>query len=88
MISETPDCPDKRTRRTEQFYSPRIFYIWRYTRPTQLGGQLCSTLGAAASQNLAAIGGGHSLAEAVNLLSVQLLGLIGTLGSTIGNTAC
>ena len=53
-----------------------------------LVGQTSATLGAAASQNLAAIGGGHSLAEAVNLLSVQLLGLIGTLGSHIGNTSC
>ncbi len=35
-------------------------------------------LGAAAGQNLAAVGGGHALAEAVDLLAVELLGLIGT----------
>ena len=29
-------------------------------------------------ENLAAIGGGHSLAEAVNLLVLALLGLVGT----------
>ena len=35
-------------------------------------------LGAAAGQDLAAVGGGHALAEAVDLLAVELLGLIGT----------
>ena len=44
-------------------------------------GQLCSALGTTASQDLAAVGGSHSLAEAVDLLAVELLGLIGTFGS-------
>ena len=41
--------------------------------------ELFAALGAAAGQNLAAVGGGHPLAEAVLLLCVTLLGLIGTL---------
>ena len=41
-------------------------------------GQLCSALGTTASQDLAAVGGSHSLAEAMDLLAVELLGLIGT----------
>ena len=43
-------------------------------------GQAITTASAAAGQNLAAVGGSHSLAEAVDLLAVQLLGLIGTFG--------
>jgi len=46
--------------------------------PYRLVGQTGAALGAAACQNLAAVGGCHSLAEAVNLLAMQLLGLIGT----------
>ena len=46
-------------------------------------GQTGAALGAATSQDLAAIGSCHSLAEAVDLLAVQLLGLIGTLGCHI-----
>ena len=42
------------------------------------GGELCSALGSAAGKNLAAIGGRHSLAEAMLLLGLELLGLIGT----------
>ena len=49
-------------------------------RPLCLVGQTGAALGAAAGQDLAAVGGSHSLAEAVDLLAVQLLGLIGTLG--------
>ena len=45
-----------------------------------LVGQTSAALGAAAGQDLAAVGGSHSLAEAVDLLAVQLLGLIGTFG--------
>ena len=48
-----------------------------------LVGQNCAALGAATGQNLAAIGGSHSLAEAVDLLGVQLLGLIGTFRSHV-----
>ena len=44
----------------------------------RLRGQLGSALGTAAGENLTAVGGSHSLAEAVNLLAVELLGLIGT----------
>ena len=43
-----------------------------------LVAQAGTALGAAASQDLAAVGGSHSLAEAVDLLAVKLLGLIGT----------
>ena len=47
-------------------------------RYLNLGGQLCSALCTAAGQNLAAVLGGHSLAEAMDLGSLTLLGLIGT----------
>ena len=46
--------------------------------PFRLVGQTGTALGAAAGQDLTAVGGSHSLAEAVDLLAVQLLGLIGT----------
>ena len=48
--------------------------------PFLLVGQTGAALGAATSQDLTAVGGSHSLAEAVDLLAVQLLGLIGTFG--------
>ena len=61
------------------FYSPRIKSNFGGIRgPNNLGGQLCSALGTAASQNLAAVLGGHSLSETMHLGSVTLLGLIGT----------
>ena len=44
----------------------------------RLRGQLGSALGTTAGENLTAVGGSHSLAEAVNLGSLTLLGLIGT----------
>ena len=47
-------------------------------RSPRLRGQLRSALGAAAGKDLAAVGGSHSLAEAVYFGSVELLGLIGT----------
>ena len=43
-----------------------------------LVAQAGTALGAAASQDRAAGGGSHSLAEAMDLLAVELLGLIGT----------
>ena len=39
-------------------------------------GELLAALGATTSQNLAAVGGGHSLAETVLLGALTLLGLI------------
>ena len=41
-------------------------------------GQAGATLGAATSENLAAVCSSHSLAEAVPLRTLALLGLIGT----------
>ena len=41
-------------------------------------GQTSTTPGTATSQNLAAVGSSHSLAEAVHLGALALLGLIGT----------
>ena len=46
-----------------------------------LVAQAGTALGAAASQDLAAVGGSHSLAEAMDLLAVELLGLIGARSS-------
>ena len=45
---------------------------------TRLVGKTSAALGAATGQDLAAVSGSHSLAEAVDLLAVELLGLIGT----------
>ena len=44
----------------------------------RLIGQTGAALGAAAGEDLTAICRGHPLAEAMNLLAMQLLGLIGT----------
>jgi hypothetical protein len=41
-------------------------------------GQAGAALGTAAGQNLAAVGGGHALTEAMDLGAMTLLGLIGT----------
>ena len=46
--------------------------------PFYLVGQTGAALGAATGQDLAAVGRGHSLAETMDLLAMQLLGLIGT----------
>ena len=45
------------------------------------GGQNLAALCTTAGENLAAVGSGHSLAEAMNLGTVALGGLIGTLHS-------
>ncbi len=45
----------------------------------RLGGQNLAALGAAAGQHLAPVGSGHSLPEAVDLGTMTLAGLIGTL---------
>ena len=52
-------------------------------RPFCLVGQTGAALCAATSQDLAAVGGSHSLAEAVDLLAVELLGLVGTFRSHV-----
>ena len=44
----------------------------------RLIGQTGAALGAAAGQNLSAVGSRHPLAEAVLLAALELLGLIGT----------
>ena len=49
----------------------------------RLVGKTCAALGAATGQDLAAVGGSHSLAEAVDLLAVELLGLVGTFRSHV-----
>ena len=43
------------------------------------GGQDLTTLCAAASQNLVAVGGSHSLTETVELGTMTIAGLVGTL---------
>ena len=48
-----------------------------------LHAETLAALGATTGQDLAAVGGSHSLAEAVDLLAVQLLGLIGTFRSHV-----
>ena len=46
-----------------------------------LVAQAGTALGAAAGEDLAAVSGRHSLAEAVDLLAMELLGLIGASSS-------
>ena len=45
---------------------------------TELGGQDSSAFCTAASKNLAAVSGSHSLAESMDLCAMALSGLIGT----------
>ena len=67
--------------------SPRT--VSRFTRSMRVsylaslcsGGQNLAALSAAAGENLAAVSSSHSLAEAMNLGTVALGGLIGTLHS-------
>ena len=62
--------------------SPRTFSRFTCSLPNAAfssGGQNLAALSAATGQNLAAVGGSHSLAEAMNLGAVTLGGLIGTL---------
>ena len=58
--------------------------------PLTLVGELCAALRAAAGENLAAVAGGHSVAEAAFLGIVDLLGLISafheSITSLIGDT--
>ena len=50
-----------------------------FTHAFSLGGQNLAALCTAAGQNLAAVGSCHSLAETMNLGTMTLGGLIGTL---------
>jgi hypothetical protein len=50
-----------------------------YPNFVRLGGQNLAALCAAASQNLAAVGGSHSLTETVDLGTMTIAGLVGTL---------
>ena len=49
--------------------------------PHKLGRQNLAALSAAAGKNLAAVGSSHSLAETVDLGTVTVAGLVGTLHS-------
>ena len=49
------------------------------TRNLHLGGQNLAALCTAAGQNLTAVGSSHSLPETVNLGTVTIAGLVGTL---------
>ena len=52
--------------------------VFSYLSNVELVGEACSALCSAACEDLAAVGGGHSLAEAVLFLALALLGLVGT----------
>ena len=67
-------------------HSPRLApvslsraYFLVYTGGGASGGQNLAASCTAAGQNLAAIGGSHSLTETVNLGTVTIAGLVGTL---------
>ena len=67
---------DKQMGRTELLpFTPNVCVL--RCRRVQLRGELCSALGAATGEDLAAVGGSHSLSEAMHLGSVTLSGLIG-----------
>ena len=67
----------KQMGRTELLpFTPNVCVL--RCRRVRLRRELCSALGAATGEDLAAVGGSHSLAEAMDLLAVELLGLIGT----------
>ena len=51
----------------------------RRARRIQLIGELSSTLGASSLKNFSTVSGCHSLSETVFLVSLSLLGLIGSL---------
>ena len=57
---------------------PENILVCTCSQDEKSGAELCSALRSAAGENLAAVGGLHSLAEAVLFLALQLLGLIGT----------
>ena len=71
---------DKQMGRTELLpFTPNVCVL--RCRRVQLRGELCSALGAATGEDLAAVGGSHSLSESVYFGSVELLGLIGARSS-------
>ena len=57
-------------------FGPRLGFL---SRSDESGGQNLAALGTTAGQNLTAVGGSHSLAEAMHLGAVTLGGLVGTL---------
>ena len=66
---------DKQMGRTELLpFTPNVCVL--RCRRVQLRGELCSALGAATGEDLAAVGGSHSLSEAMYLASLSLLRLI------------
>ena len=74
------NMPNKKRERGDT--SPRTVSRFTCSLPNAAfssGGQNLAALSAATGQNLAAVGGSHSLAEAMNLGTVALSGLIGTL---------
>ena len=75
-------CPSDRKKRAAflrpatVLSAPRREYMWTFSGPyCCLGRQLSATLCATASQYLAAVRGGHALAETVNLFPLPNFGL-------------
>lgn len=64
--------------RTDHSIHPKFIGI-NGVRTGESVAESVSALAAATGKNLTAISGSHSLAEAMNLLSMKLLGLVGTL---------
>ena len=63
---------------SSRFRIERSFAVG-YPNFVRSGGQNLTTLCAAAGQNLAAVGGSHSLTETVDLGTMTIAGLVGTL---------
>ena len=64
--------------RTDHSIHPKSFNF-NGVRTGESVAESASALAAAAGKDLAAVSGSHSLPEAMDLLSVELLGLVGTL---------
>ena len=63
-------------RKEKTSFHPYISAI--FAAIAESGGELGAAFGATASQDLTAVGSGHSLSEAMDFGSVPLSGLIGT----------
>jgi len=65
--------------RTDHSIHPNLFIGINGVRTGESVAESVSALAAATGKNLAAVSGSHSCSETMNLLAVELLGLIGTL---------
>ena len=75
-------------RRVKLFHRPSLIFFICALPPSALVGQTGAAACTTAGKNLAAVGSRHSLAEAVLLGALELLGLIGARSSHCQYTSC